>query len=874
MNEVSLKIDDEIDIKKIDVVDSEVAKEDKIDVDDTEKEKIDVDDTDKDKIEVDDTNKEDTDKDDTNKNKIDNGESSPHKGKPITEIEVSPNEKYLVTYSRDDRSFVGWNIENKNNQPKPEPLNIDADNVGNNLNSQQICISDDKKLGYINGEFGIKVFDTMNNQEIKVDLNNHTAVMQCAFNSKGELILQYRIFEENWFFNDIKCVICMYSIQTKNNKLIYNCKRLYLSPTGFELISISKYNKHYLIAHSSIYEFNLITGKDIKIFGVDKYIGVSEVLEYKKSTRISSNEKFICMKIKDKIIIYSIELEIPIVSLDIDNVNQLLMFMKYIILSPLLFSSLFPLLFSLFNNMLSGKYWDVIMKDSKCLSLRPLKNYDQIAKSCLPNDIRVASEYAFVIINGDFWMIDLEKAKSNINSLLKEIINNDDSDEIIDNWYEYSGNYFENKKETFENKKQSYDHLIILLHNNPYMKRINKLIESATSSDKSDKPDEDDGQEFTIKWNYSIYNNNSYHKKVEIKVFKKNNGNSEWDCICTRIDHVKQTLQQYRDDIDSEEEINNNHFVLITEIGLFAYYFNENNNSISLIYFYYIYPLNIESYKKVFLNPTLPLPNYDSFKHCDEWILSIKEHKESLLKYGTELLKFAIKEHKSGLIDDIYKKCINYFKEDLGNNKMFLSIITSTMPLLNEYYPEYISRYSLETTMIVDLPFHIAEYKHINLHLYSFQHYLQMTDITQSIGWLDYRELMRNYETKKYQFINDWYKKTGFPKHYFYIVEKFSKTPPTPTTIFMNPYIKFVNYPKVYNWFFELIYPQPSPFVETINRDIYKTWSGEVIIKSKWNNFGKYYYAIIWIGFIAFLGCFTAAATIPDIDDDVRNKLL
>ncbi|RIA87472.1 hypothetical protein C1645_827751 [Glomus cerebriforme] len=39
-----------------------------------------------------------------------------------------------------------------------------------------------------------------------------------------------------------------------------------------------------------------------------------------KDIRISSNEKFICLKIKEKIIIYSIELEIPIITLDANNV--------------------------------------------------------------------------------------------------------------------------------------------------------------------------------------------------------------------------------------------------------------------------------------------------------------------------------------------------------------------------------------------------------------------------------------------------------------------------------------------------------------------------------------------------------------------------
>jgi hypothetical protein len=91
----------------------------------------------------------------------------------------------------------------------------------------------------------------------------------------------------------------------------------------------------------------------------------------------------------------------------------------------------------------------------------------------------------------------------------------------------------------------------------------------------------------------------------------------------------------------------------------------------------------------------------------------------------------------------------------------------------------------------------------------------------------------------------------------------------------MVPYINFVNYSKDYNWFLELILPQPSPFTETLNRNIYKTWNGEALINFKWNTYGKYYYAMIWILFMALLGCFTAAATIPQqyINEEVRQQL-
>src|SRR5204862_6105373 len=120
-----------------------------------------------------------------------------------------------------------------------------------------------------------------------------------------------------------------------------------------------------------------------------------------------------------------------------------------------------------------------------------------------------------------------------------------------------------------------------------------------------------------------------------------------------------------------------------------------------------------------------------------------------------------------------------------------------------------------------------------------------------------------------------------FTSNYYYVaylfkkIKNFSKIITSPTITFMIPYIKFVNYPKDYNWFLEIIRPQSSPFTKTIGKDIYKTWNGEALINFKWNTYGKYYYAIIWIKFMALLGCFTAAATTPQqyIYEDVRQQL-
>jgi hypothetical protein len=557
-------------------------------------------------------------------------------------------------------------------------------------------------------------------------------------------------------------------------------------------------------------------------------------------------------------------------------VIQLHMLMKHPVLCPLLF----PLLFPLFSNILSSEFWE----ECKGKCLEHLNQYDRLPKEFFQNNIRATSKYAFGILNGDVWKIDLKKMISNIHSLFKNFNESNDGnpDENVDN-------HFKIDKETYK----TYNHLYTLF--NPYADTINALIQEV--GDRKVKNKLESIQNLT-KWEVE-----SSIQRLKVQVFKKFDDSSEWNLICTKTDVLGVApislygIKLFNDDI-----------IILTQKGPFIYHLNESNESISLIYFLFMGSfVKPDDYKIAFSKPTLPLLNYDSFRYNIDWAPYIKDNKESLLRYGVELLTFAIKEHKLELIVDIYKNCIKYFKEDITNNRMFLSIITSTMSLLNENYPEYISRYSLETTMILDSATYKLEYNK-NPHLSSFQ-YLQIVNESRSIWWTEYNKLMSQlynkhkimywllyiiqiliilpllpiyfaifYILSKYNYIcdiGDIY--DGFSYLYFFVFNFFStKDKSVPTLHFMIPYINFVNYPRDYSWFFELIKPQPSLFAITINRDLYKTWSGEALINFKWDTYGKYYYVIIWIGFMALLGCFTAAATIPQqyIDEDDRKQLL
>ncbi|RGB41500.1 hypothetical protein C1646_752056 [Rhizophagus diaphanus] len=586
--------------------------------------------------------------------KIENDDNkSPHDGNPITKVEISPNEEYLVTYSEDDHSIIVWNI--KDEGPHKPELFI---TLSSNKSLSQIAISDDKKLVLINYDKYLETYDTENNNnKIKLDCDDNYKYCYCTFNLKEKTV---RIFKSN-------------------EKIVYNTS-------------------------------------------------------YEKKIRISSNEKLIYIRINSKFVVYSIEFEIPLTPLDIDDINNDIQLRNFMYRNGLI-----PFLIPLFNyGIIKELYWN------ECLYL--LKKKGQLSKEfqteSLLDKIRIKTKYAFGIQGGH----------------ILKIKHNEIPDKIINDWY--LSNDVNNVKYQQENE--------IDIKNNLKLTLIQNLI---------------------IVWEIK------FGDGIIILTVSKKDKHQNPIKICIKAENIgaDQYILGTKLFIDSE-------IIILTTKGLFVYNFNENKRSISLSY---LYSMNIsisESHeisgsheidnkddivkqlREVFSKPTLPLSNYDSLKGYDGWVSYIKDNKERLLKYGVKLLKFAIEEHKLDLIEDIYKKCMNYYKDDLENNRMFLSIITSTIPLLSKCYPDYISRYSSETTMITDSS--------------------------------------------------------------FYIKEEIFKHTKTPTIMFMSPYIKFINYPQEYNWFKE-------------------TWDGEALIDFKWNNYGKYYYALIWIVYIAFLGCFTAAATIP-----------
>jgi WD40 repeat protein len=85
--------------------------------------------------------------------KVDNDKlhnNNPHNDKSVTKIEISPNEKYLITYSQEDNSIAGWNVKSSLSLDNILELSDSNDESESNKHLYQISVSDDKEVAFIN----------------------------------------------------------------------------------------------------------------------------------------------------------------------------------------------------------------------------------------------------------------------------------------------------------------------------------------------------------------------------------------------------------------------------------------------------------------------------------------------------------------------------------------------------------------------------------------------------------------------------------------------------------------------------------------------------------------------------------------------------
>ncbi|GBC04784.1 hypothetical protein RclHR1_05870008 [Rhizophagus clarus] len=787
----------------------------------------------------------------------------PHNGMPITKIVISPLSRYVVTYSQEDKSFVGWCSKNKKNpyiecikkdinpfigsffgnkENQDDESNDDNDSesliVDNkvqpyklNLDISDYKVSDKKIIMYESNDESAIIYDMKNKKEITLisSLKNYADDKHkfkipyykfTNFLTNGDLAT-YNIIESKGFKNQTisrKHVILIYSSSITNSNG-WKCK----SKHELDVMNALEINfggitndTLWMPSKNAIILLDLFTFQYRQIL-----LETDEKVDIKK-IELNFLQSLIVISIQGNHYIYSDRVGFQIKTIVGSNSENSIKFNEYNDLVKSFFETNdIPSYFDSFNN----------------IQLRP------------------NNQKAFGIFHENPRMINMKKYD------LETYIINIDSEE-------------NNNCKDSNDKSVSYTNIEEKTNNSKYSndKNIFYKIEKELTTTVEDEIKLSIENYIIPNSTNTIENQNGYDKyNMKLKVDKDDKKDKDKKDKKNKILEVFISNSPKRENVSSYN-IKSESWKEIKELRIYI-----SNTEFEKTKLQYCYDIKfLECAIKLYNNKKLDALKIEEIKEIaqptdndelkKQWILYAISKKYFLTYYGEDLLKSAIKQNNIDLIELIYSKILKYFKEDPKNNIYILSILCKNMPYLNQNYPEFLSRYYNEMNLFAD--YSNSSMIHNDLHhLYSYCNELQVHE---------------------YAFI--YYFLHGLDSFTFKILRIFSILKPNAyrlvlflagikfvlnIVILTVPFPSYVTYSQKYNWFKELlIKPQSSPFSRTHNNELYKTWNGEAIINFKWRVFGRYYYAAIWILFIIYLTCFTLASIPYDIFNMEVRKIL
>ncbi|RGB36456.1 hypothetical protein C1646_758096 [Rhizophagus diaphanus] len=623
----------------------------------------------------------------------------PHNGKPITKIEISPQSRYIVTYSQEDKSFVGWYSKACKVIRKKDYF---VEYIKNNINS---------RIGLL---LGTTIKD---NQDDELNDDND--------DDSGPLIVDDKVqpYNLDLDISDYKVSDNKIIMYEGNDELaiIYdmkNKKKITLNS------SLKKYTDDEYKFHFPYYKFtNFLTSGDLATYNVIESKGFENQLISRKSVILiySSNNikdnSWKCKTTHELDDMNTMEINFGGITND-----RLWMLSKNIILILDLFTFQYrkiPLEIkgNVDNKMIELKFFKSLMVISiegvhfiysdrmdfiiKIIVRSNLENsikYNTLIKYFLETNgnsnyfdyfnniqFRLNDQKVFGIFYKRPWMINIKKC-----DLETYIINNNyiDSEEINNTKESINENIFYNIGKQFTVTKDKYEF-------------IKKYIIP------------------------NLINSNEYQSRYDMRLTRKHD---EFILEAFLNNNQNETVSSYKIEYSKNWKYtkNNNAYILFDDTELHIYTFNIEFNKIELQFCYNIkflkYAIKFYNNKpdalvieeiKELAQPT----DNDGLKK--QWILHAISQKYFLVYYGEKLLKSAIKQHNIELIESIYNKTLENFKEDPNNNIYILSLLGKNMPYLNQNYSEFLSKYYDEMNLFADSSNSNMIYNDLQ-HLYSY----------------------------------------------------------------------------------------------------------------------------------------------------------
>ncbi|GBB92586.1 hypothetical protein RclHR1_20270002 [Rhizophagus clarus] len=577
----------------------------------------------------------------------------PHNGKSITKIAVSPQSKYVVTYSQEVKSFVGWHINEEDKSFK---------------NYTKWFINDDEEdESFIGCTKGLVRWFTKDRQEnysfigfimwaLIGDISNDNNDDDDDDDDSGPLIFDDKVQSYKLF--DLK----IFDFKVSDEKII-----MYEGSNGSAIIYDMKNGKE-ITLHSSFKKYKF----DIPHYKYTNFLTNGDLATYNIIESKGCN--------KPVIIIYTFKknwYELDEMNIDFGGITNdvLWMLSNNTILILVLFTF---------------QYRKILLKVDVDIKMMKLRFFKSLVVISIDGIYYIYSNRMDFLIKS-ITETDL-KSSIKCNNLLKTFFETDDNSNYSDvrfifNDQKVFGVFYE--KPWIINMKLCDLEAYILKDNSindiDSQDLINEIIFYCIENQLIESTEDED--EFMI--NYVIPNlinhnekQNKYYTRskrdddeIILETFVNNTNSSQDEMIFTcniklRSENLKHITVDYST------------YILYDETELHIYTFNVKSKKIKLQSYdikFLKYAMNL--YNKI-KQDTLEVEeikelarptNNDELKK--QWVLYAIGQKYFLVNYGEKLLKSAIKQNNIVLIESIYNKILEYFRKDPKNNIYILSLL-------------------------------------------------------------------------------------------------------------------------------------------------------------------------------------------------------
>ncbi|KAF0540706.1 transient receptor potential cation channel subfamily a member 1-like [Gigaspora margarita] len=265
----------------------------------------------------------------------------------------------------------------------------------------------------------------------------------------------------------------------------------------------------------------------------------------------------------------------------------------------------------------------------------------------------------------------------------------------------------------------------------------------------------------------------------------------------------------------------------------------------------------------------LPPPTYDSPKYDYDWQNDYVNNELALKLYGNAILnQLAQFEYEAGFqnrIEELFTEWLNhsisaYKSGDAFDFVLFTSQIASALIKLEECHKnlKVTERYLSKINLLVPGIYGTNKYP-----ILSHFHHCGIYDHT-SLSMISSFDYLLFWISEKWNLL-----KKKYPKickilaspYIFY--SNYSTNYSQKTVTLLIPLLNFATYPEEYSYF-ELLYLPDNSFTSLDAPDYYKWWNIKALINFKWNTYGKRYYFIIWTTYLIFMCCFLTVSTITE----------